>query len=138
MKKFLLLPLLSVLVLASCTNAEKILPKADGRWENSRVEMKTYLDDSLTSDTAFFNDGFTNFQSDGSGTYEDNSGNITGNFSWSVDDDQLTVTEGTNSLTSTILELNRKSITTFTREEGDLFGATLRAETTLELNRVDN
>lgn len=134
----LFLSALAALILVSCSNPDRILPKADGRWQNSRIEVQTYLDGVLLSDTAFTNEGYTNFNSDGTGFTEDNSGNNTGNFSWSVSDDVLTISDDSSTTTATILDISNKTFSTNSVEEGDFLGSTLRVESTSELNRADN
>lgn len=128
------------IALTACNNVEKILPKKDGRWDVSRVEAKTYFSGVLASDTVITDgNGFMVFNSDGTGYTEDENGtkDAGSDFTWTADDDKISVTDSSGTLTSDVLEASKKELMlSLTVEESTILGD-IRVETISTLNRVD-
>jgi hypothetical protein len=81
-----------VMVVASCGNVEKILPKKDGTWESGTTTYREYVANTL--DSTYTDNTVTTytFQKDGTGTYSENGTTTVSNFTWSVNADGDIVT----------------------------------------------
>lgn len=143
MKAFKMFAMVAIaaIALTSCNNVEKILPKKDGRWDVTRVEAKTYFDGQLANDTVITEDlGFVFYAEDGTGYSEDEAGvKVDGSeFTWTTDDETLTITDTSGTYTSTILEVSNKELLLELNQEEDtgIFGV-IRIETKSTLVRAD-
>lgn len=141
--KFLALAAIFGFAFTSCTNVEKILPKKDGRWDVTSVDSKIYFDGVLAVDTVITDgNGFIVFNSDGTGYTEDEARtkDAGSDFTWTADNDQITITDSSDTYTSDVLEASKKEmmLSLTTEEEDPLFGVTIRSESMTTLVRADD
>lgn len=130
--KTILFAFAAVLVFTSCNNVEKILPKG-GTWTISEEVNKEYEDGVLTGETSESNTGTFTFNDDNTGTYDVDGD--TGSFTWSYskDNETVTITENGLGITYDVLESSKDEQKWFTSVEIEIFGVTAKTEQTLTL-----
>ncbi|MEM7036664.1 MAG: hypothetical protein AAF570_06760 [Bacteroidota bacterium] len=92
-------------VMVSCAKVEKILPKNDGLWNVTTLNVKTYVDGTLDSDTTYNNNGTMMFSEDGTGVITD-AADSTSTFAWAANDDNdmVTITQDGLAVTYEVVE----------------------------------
>ena len=115
-----------------CDRTEDLLVRKDGTWNIISLNERTFRDSELLTDVdSTDNLGSVIFNADGSGRNLDATGGQIGDpFSWTYNDFALTITQGGESLVTTVLESTKKAQRWVKITEEDLLGYTYRTEVT--------